>query len=730
MQRLRLPTLIIGMICIVLTSVPLASATAAVATPTEERFVHDEQEHLHRNHYHSLQQPFGQLHQPLVLHPSLQGDPCAAPANPTVAENCNPGDDGWLVETQSLAITGYAFPPSVAHGETVSLYVDTNAPTYDLLIYRTGFYGGKGGRLMLHLHDRPGQDQPECLHNHATGTLSCANWQLSQPVSIPTDWFSGIYLAKIVRNDTGEASLMTFTVRDQVPAAEVLYQQSIFTYHAYNSFGGKSLYDQVGTDECRTDSGDRRALAVSLKRPYAYLSDYLEIEHPLVFWLEQQGYSMSYSNNWDTHRAGLAEQNPLLQYKLFVSSGHDEYWSQSMRDAVEEARDAGVHLAFFSSNVMYWRVRMEAEPVSGDADALIVTYKTSENGPPDPQGPTSTWRDANGINAPENALVGVMYIGDNDELDFPLRVRGDLAKDRIYRNTGLDQLPPDGYVDIGQDLIGWEWDAVVENGHTPPGLQILAETPTYGILLADAGYRYRVGRGNAHVTRYTAPSGAIVFATGTNRWSWGLSRYEPDRRIQQITYNVLADMNLQPATPAADLVLDGQAVAVPPAQPDGFVSQLQIPQEVAAATIEPNPTGAMVRWQIDRPTNAQIWVRVMPEIDHPMPPADAETHNQVVMDHDLEVFNLEPNRTYYYQMAARSPDGQVFLTETKSFQTSAGSLTERARFALKPLYRDARCVAERYPLPVAAGGVLLIGITAWGGWGIWRRWQRRGARTA
>jgi hypothetical protein len=81
-------------------------------------------------------------------------------------------------------------------------------------------------------------------------------------------------------------------------------------------------------------------------------------------------------------------------------------------------------------------------------------------------------------------------------------------------------------------------------------------------------------------------------------------------------------------------------------------------------------------------------------------------------------------------MAARSPDGLVFLTETKSFQTSAGSLTERARFALKPLYRDARCTAERYPLPVAAGGGLLIGITAWSGWGIWRRWQRRGSRTA
>ena len=61
----------------------------------------------------------------------------------------------------------------------------------------------------------------------------------------------------------------------------------------------------------------------------------------------------------------------LLQHKLFLSVGHDEYWSGPQRakvtdqnilnlilvDKVEEARDQGLSLAFFSGNEVYWRVR-------------------------------------------------------------------------------------------------------------------------------------------------------------------------------------------------------------------------------------------------------------------------------------------------------------------------------------------------------------------------------------
>ena len=55
--------------------------------------------------------------------------------------------------------------------------------------------------------------------------------------------------------------------------------------------------------------------------------------------------------------------------------------------------------------------------------------------------------------------------------------------------------------------------------------------------------------GTVNAVKYTAPSGALVFATGTMMWSYGLSGVS-DERIEQATYNVLSDMGAQPGTPS------------------------------------------------------------------------------------------------------------------------------------------------------------------------------------
>ena len=43
-----------------------------------------------------------------------------------------------------------------------------------------------------------------------------------------------------------------------------------------------------------------------------------------------------------------------------MSIGHDEYWSGQQRANVEAARDAGVNLAFFSGNEVFWKTRWES----------------------------------------------------------------------------------------------------------------------------------------------------------------------------------------------------------------------------------------------------------------------------------------------------------------------------------------------------------------------------------
>jgi hypothetical protein len=62
------------------------------------------------------------------------------------------------------------------------------------------------------------------------------------------------------------------------------------------------------------------------------------------------------------------------------------------------------------------------------------------------------------------------------------------------------------------------------------------------------------------LTLYRAPSGALVFGSGTVQWSWGLDDQHDragtptDSRMQQATINLLADMNAQPATLQPGLV--------------------------------------------------------------------------------------------------------------------------------------------------------------------------------
>src|SRR5213078_578195 len=116
---------------------------------------------------------------------------------------------------------------------------------------------------------------------------------------------------------------------------------------------------------------------------------------------ESRGYNVGYFTDVDT------QENPdsLLRYRAFVSEGHDEYWSKGMFDAAERARDAGVNLAFFGGNDIYWQVRY-APSSRGTLDRILVCYKDASLDPV--QGPTTTveWRDPP-VNRPEQTLLGV-----------------------------------------------------------------------------------------------------------------------------------------------------------------------------------------------------------------------------------------------------------------------------------------------------------------------------------
>ena len=98
-------------------------------------------------------------------------------------------------------------------------------------------------------------------------------------------------------------------------------------------------------------------------------------EYPMIRFLESNGYDVAYSTGVDTDRFGSLIQN----HKVFLSVGHDEYWSGQQRANVEAARDAGVNLAFFSGNEVYWKTRWESSiDGTGTPYRTLVTYKETQ----------------------------------------------------------------------------------------------------------------------------------------------------------------------------------------------------------------------------------------------------------------------------------------------------------------------------------------------------------------
>ncbi len=190
---------------------------------------------------------------------------CTAPRNAIEAENCRAGipSSQWYVSgTGSTNIQGFTTDISVNAGQTISFKVSTTAIAYGIQIYRLGCYQGLGARFITAISPSATlpQIQPSCLTDSSTGLVDCGNWAVSASWTVPSTATSGIYFAKLVRTDTGEASPILFIVRNDSSHSDILAQTSDLNWHAYNDYGGNSLYsgNPVG-----------RAYQVSYNRPVA-----------------------------------------------------------------------------------------------------------------------------------------------------------------------------------------------------------------------------------------------------------------------------------------------------------------------------------------------------------------------------------------------------------------------------------------------------------------------------
>ncbi|HZK79439.1 MAG TPA: N,N-dimethylformamidase beta subunit family domain-containing protein, partial [Humisphaera sp.] len=427
-------------------------------------------------------------------------------------ENSKPGTSDWQLTYvrpeksgafRSRLIEGYCSHVSIRAGDTLQFHlssVPASAVTID--IYRMGYYQGLGGRHVTTIgpvdvktHEAPAAGEYR---------LRECNWPAAAEFKTPADWVSGVYLAKLSSNAHRYQSYVVFIVRDD-RKADLLFQCSTNTWQAYNKWPtNDSLYDTDAPN--KPLNGTTR---VSFDRPYGMYpqvvdqplsmgsGEFLCWEFPLCFWLESHGYDVTYIGNHDTH----CDAAGLKRGRVFLSVGHDEYWTLEMFGNVQAAVDSGVSAAFLSGNTCCF-VAPLAPSSDGRPDRVfhragryggLMEIEKAQMGP----------FDLDGHALPnERSLIGARTVSPfNGSGDWA--VAPGMANHWLFEGTGIQE------GDRIDGLVGWEFHG---DPAPIPGLQVVASAKTTNGSDKQATFM---------ATVYPGPKGNWVFNAATIFWAMG-----------------------------------------------------------------------------------------------------------------------------------------------------------------------------------------------------------------
>lgn len=437
-------------------------------------------------------------------------------SNPIQTENQNTGSTGWQFSNRSnTAIQAYCDKASYNTGDTVTFYASTQTggTGYSIAIYRLGWYGGNGGRLITTLSGLTGQAQgywdgttlQNCptVYTDSTTHLIETGWSSSTTWTVPGTAVTGIYLAMFTDANTAQTAC-GFVVKGNTTADYVVVRPAC-SDAAYNDWGGWSLYTNPGT-----------GVKVSILRPNVKgggAAGILTFEIPAIHWFEAQGYNLSYITDIDCY----TNASQLSNYSAILILGHNEYWTKQYRDGMETAIAAGVGAAFLGANASYWQCRIENDHTGTIPNVTVVCYKVSTNGGTlsnDPQYGvnntlvTAQWRDSI-LHRPENTMIGIMYSSVTSGSNAAWTVDSGAGSISYLAGTGLSASSS-----YGSDLVGYEWDKQQAGG--PSNLQVIGtSTITGGTISPDT----------SNTTCYIASGGALVFGSGSVAWTWALDTF-------------------------------------------------------------------------------------------------------------------------------------------------------------------------------------------------------------
>jgi hypothetical protein len=485
-------------------------------------------------------------------------------------------------------LEAYCWPPSVDPGEPTALCVSSDAPAFDVTVTREG----ANRQVVWRARDVASADQPIPDDASAHG----CRWSPTLEIPVDVTWRSGYYgVTLAARGERAEAFLVIRPAPDR--PSPILLVLSTATWNAYNDWGGAQLYTggtQVSFDRplapgfLRKPEPARRKMQPHLDAealwffewaeplglsPWSGGAGWYDRERPFLAWAETQGFDVDVAISQDLQ----SRPDVLDGHRLFLSVGHDEYWSWGMRDALEVFTGAGGNAAIFSGNTCYWQVRFEDDlrtmvgfKYDADADPVV--------GTDDERFLTGAWVDRR-IGRPEFTTTGLSF-SRGGYARYGLATPRSSGGYTVWRpehwafdGTGLMYGDALGTADT---IVAYEVDGcdlTLANGRpvpthrdgAPDGLEVLATAPAHLWTRGEQPTRYAREPGEAEPMTmaihgdgwrdhledflyghavlgcFTTPGGGIVFNAGVTDWTYGLTGGDPD--VATITRNVLGRLS-------------------------------------------------------------------------------------------------------------------------------------------------------------------------------------------
>ena len=243
------------------------------------------------------------------------------------------------------------------------------------------------------------------------------------------DWRSGYYAVTVTAGDERADAFLVVRPEPGAPGrAPILLVLSTCTWNAYNDWGGPSLYTgahHVSFERplapgflVKPEPHGRKAQAEPDREALGYFG-----------WAEPRGLS-DWSGgagwwNWertvppvgrderlrgrrrDPAGPGGACPGSSRDVRLYLSVGHDEYWTWGMRDALDAHTAAGGNAAIFRRNTCYWQVR-----IAEDRRTMTgYKYDVADDpvlGTPDERFLSGAWVDRR-VGRPETSTIGLTF---------------------------------------------------------------------------------------------------------------------------------------------------------------------------------------------------------------------------------------------------------------------------------------------------------------------------------